>query len=102
MVKTFRVSLLFVWCFLLPYPQCSGARPEGAAAVIGPAGTNVIWDVALATDTTSHTFIEMMFPAWCRVKDHRRFRMAESWDIRRCPHLHPSQASSAGDLRFRR
>ena len=28
---------------------------------MGAAGTTVIWDVALATDTTSHTFSEMMF-----------------------------------------
>jgi len=87
MVKTFRISLLFVLVFSL---ALSAVAPSAAQdqkvlrAVIGPAGTNVIWDVALATDTTSHTFIEMMFPGLVPREETTGVPepgMAESWDI---------------------
>jgi len=87
MVKTFRVSLLFVLVFSL---ALSAVAPSAAQdqkvlrAVIGPAGTGVIWDVALATDTTSHTFIEMMFPGLVPREETTGVPepgMAESWDI---------------------
>lgn len=51
---------------------------------MGAAGTTVVWDVALATDTTSHTFIEMMFPGLAprdETTGEPQHGMAESWDI---------------------
>src|SRR5690606_14182174 len=51
---------------------------------MGAAGTPVIWDVALATDTTSHTFSEMMFVGLAPRDETTglpQHGMAESWEI---------------------
>lgn len=51
---------------------------------MGAAGTTVVWDVALATDTTSHTFIEMMFPGLAPRDETTglpQHGMAEEWEI---------------------
>lgn len=52
--------------------------------VMGAAGTEVEWDVALATDTTSHTFIEMMYPGLAprnEVTSEPEHGMATEWTI---------------------
>jgi oligopeptide transport system substrate-binding protein len=52
--------------------------------VMGAAGTEVEWDVALATDTTSHTFIEMMYPGLAprnEVTSEPEHGMATEWEI---------------------
>lgn len=87
MSRVFRVSLLFVIVLSL---AVSAVAPTAAQdqkvlrAVIGPAGTNVVWDVALATDTTSHTFINMMFPSLVPPEETTSVPepgMAETWDV---------------------
>ena len=87
----YRWSRLPISLFVLVFSLALSAVAPSAAqdqkvlrAVIGPAGTNVIWDVALATDTTSHTFIEMMFPGLVPREETTGVPepgMAESWDI---------------------
>jgi oligopeptide transport system substrate-binding protein len=52
--------------------------------VMGSAGTNVIFDPSLALDTTSHTFINMMFPGLAppnEVTAAIEHGMADSWTI---------------------
>jgi len=52
--------------------------------VMGSAGTEVVFDMALATDTTSHTFIEMLYPALAprnEVTAEPEHGMAYEWEI---------------------
>ncbi len=87
MFKSFRVSLLFVLVLSLALTAVAPTAAQDQKvlrAVIGPAGTTVVWDVALATDTTSHTFIEMMFPGLVPREETTGVPepgMAESWEI---------------------
>jgi len=51
---------------------------------MGAAGTTVIWDPSLATDTTSHTFINMMFPGLAPRDETTglpQHGMAEEWTV---------------------
>jgi oligopeptide transport system substrate-binding protein len=61
-----------------------GAQGKMLRVVMGAAGTNVQFDVALATDTTSHTFITMMFPGLAPREETTgipQHGMAESWTV---------------------
>jgi oligopeptide transport system substrate-binding protein len=52
--------------------------------VMGSAGTNVVFDPSLATDTTSHTFINMMFPGLAprnETTGELEHGMADEWTI---------------------
>lgn len=87
MSKIFRISLLLVLVLSLALSTVAPTAAQGQKvlkAVIGPAGTAVVWDVALATDTTSHTFIEMMFPGLAPREETTGVPepgMAETWDV---------------------
>lgn len=87
MSRAFRMSLLLVLVLSLALSTVAPSAAQGPKvlkAVMGPAGTTIVWDVALATDTTSHTFIEMMFP-FLAPRDETTGvpgpGMAESWDV---------------------
>jgi oligopeptide transport system substrate-binding protein len=58
------LGLALVMTLIVSATAISGAQEDQKVlrVVMGAAGTEVEWDVALATDTTSHTFITMMFP----------------------------------------
>ncbi|MCZ7539977.1 MAG: peptide ABC transporter substrate-binding protein [Anaerolineae bacterium] len=86
MAKKVRVTLFFVLVLSLALTALGpvGAQGKVLKVVMGAAGTNVIFDPALASDTTSHTFITIMFPGLAPreettgVPEHG---MAESWTI---------------------
>jgi len=64
----------------------TGAQDESRPlkVVMGAAGTNVIFDPSLAEDTTSHTFINMMFPGLAPPNETTgaiEHGMADEWTI---------------------
>ncbi len=65
MAKVGRITLLLVMILsmVLTIGGTAGAQePKVLRVVMGAAGTTVIFDPSLASDTTSHTFINMLFP----------------------------------------
>lgn len=81
----FLVLLSLVCSVLVLSPSPTVAQEGGTFRVtMGAAGTEVIFDVALATDTTSHTFIEMMYPALAprnEITSIPEHGTAEEWTI---------------------
>jgi oligopeptide transport system substrate-binding protein len=79
------LGLALVMTMVLSAAANVGAQDAKVLKVVmGAAGTEVIFDVALATDTTSHTFIEMMYPGLAprnEVTAEPEPGMATEWEI---------------------
>ncbi len=87
MLKKLRVSLLIVIVLSLALSAFATTSAQGEKVLrvgMGAAGTTVQFDVALAEDTTSHTFINMLFPGLAPRDETTgipQHGMAESWTI---------------------
>lgn len=86
MLKTSRITLLIVLILSLALTAVApvGAQGKVLRVASGAAGTNVIFDPSLATDTTSHTMINMLFPGLAPRDETTglpQHGMAESWTI---------------------
>ncbi len=86
MPKQVRVTLFMVLVLSLALTALAPVSAQGKILRVGmgAAGTTVEFDVALATDTTSHTFINMLFPGLAPRDETTglpQHGMAESWTI---------------------
>ncbi len=78
------IALTLLASLLVGLTTVSAQDQKVLRVAMGAAGTTVIWDVALATDTTSHTFSEMMFPGLAPRDETTglpQHGMAEEWEI---------------------
>jgi oligopeptide transport system substrate-binding protein len=78
------IALTLLASLLVGLTTVSAQDQKVLRVAMGAAGTTVIWDVALATDTTSHTFSEMMFVGLAPREETSglpQHGMAEDWTI---------------------
>jgi len=77
--------LVLVLSMVLTIGGTAGAQgPKVLRVSGGAAGTTVIFDPSLATDTTSHTFINMLFPGLAPRDETTglpQHGLADSWDV---------------------
>ena len=86
MSKVFRISLLLVLVLSFgasAVAPTSAQGPKVIRATVGVSGTNIIFDVGLATDNVSLTFIDIMFPGLAPQNESTNTPekgLAESWE----------------------
>ncbi|MBP8973874.1 MAG: peptide ABC transporter substrate-binding protein [Anaerolineae bacterium] len=87
MARKSRVTLFFVLVLSLVLAVVAPVSAQGKVLRVGmatAAGTTVQFDISLATDTTSHTFINMLFPGLAPRDETTglpQHGMAESWTV---------------------
>ncbi|MEW6581024.1 MAG: peptide ABC transporter substrate-binding protein [Chloroflexota bacterium] len=87
MPKQVRVTLFMVLVLSLALTALAPVSAQGKILRVGmatAAGTTVQFDVSLATDTTSHTFINMLFPGLAPRDETTGLPlhgMAENWTV---------------------
>jgi len=84
--KTSRllIALTLLASMIVGLSTVSAQEPKILRVAMGSAGTNVVFDPSLATDTTSHTFINMLYPGLAprdETTGTPQHGMAEEWTI---------------------